>query len=108
MATRDDEGLLIEVRDRLVRATGAERVILFGSRARGDARGDSDYDLVVVTGVEEDPWAISSRAHQALFGLGISADIVVFSPEAFATRSQWISSVARRAVEDGRVLYEAA
>jgi predicted nucleotidyltransferase len=35
--------------NRLREAIGAERVLLFGSRARGDARDDSDYDLLVVS-----------------------------------------------------------
>jgi predicted nucleotidyltransferase len=52
---RVDEDLLSAVVRLIVAASGANRVILFGSRARGQERTDSDIDLfVVVTGRPED------------------------------------------------------
>jgi predicted nucleotidyltransferase len=52
---RVDENLLSALVRLIVAASGANRVILFGSRARGQERADSDVDLfVVVTGRPED------------------------------------------------------
>ncbi|HEY4129552.1 MAG TPA: HEPN domain-containing protein [Gemmatimonadaceae bacterium] len=59
------------------------RVILFGSRARGDAKVDSDYDLVVELPFERERyWPIHSRVVEALSGArrGVEVDIVLRSP----------------------------
>ena len=44
-----DENVLDEIVRRLVDAVDPDRIVLFGSRARDDARPDSDYDLLIVT-----------------------------------------------------------
>jgi len=46
-----------------------ERVVLFGSRARGDARPDSDYDVAVFLKDMPDRWAEFDRL--ALLGMEI-------------------------------------
>jgi len=40
--------LLEEITRRILAAGNPQRIMLFGSRARGDARPDSDYDLLVI------------------------------------------------------------
>src|ERR1700675_2792395 len=46
-----DDPTLIEITRRLVETYRPERIYLFGSRARGSAGSDSDYDLLVVVGL---------------------------------------------------------
>ena len=48
-----DEAVLAEVVRRLVEAVDPDKIILFGSRARGDYRPDSDLDLLVIKASEE-------------------------------------------------------
>ena len=63
--------------DRLVRQLSLVRIILFGSRARGDARPDSDIDLLVVLRNVEN----KHRAHVAmLWALGRGATSFVDLP----------------------------
>jgi len=49
MAAPGDDPILKRFREDLGRVYGGrlERIVLFGSRARGDARDDSDYDIAV-------------------------------------------------------------
>lgn len=83
-------------------------VLLFGSRARGDARADSDVDLLVLLPADRDKHAAAIRMRLALWGVGLGFDILVLTPEEFA---QWHHAggwfqreVAREAVR----LHEAA
>lgn len=43
-----DETVLSEIVRRLVKAIDPDKIVLFGSRARGDFRGQSDVDLLIV------------------------------------------------------------
>ena len=54
-ATIDDR--LLSAIDRIVREVDLDRIVLFGSRARGDMREDSDYDLLMVLPQIRDRWS---------------------------------------------------
>ncbi len=57
------DSILARLRASLEKAYGArlDRVVLFGSRARGDARPDSDYDVAVFLKEPESFWRESGR-----------------------------------------------
>jgi uncharacterized protein len=103
-----NDPILNQIRLRLVRSVDPKRIILFGSRARGDATDDSDYDLLIVTRADCDPERIGERAHGALMGCRVSKDLVVVTPEELATYSKRLSSIVRSALEEGIVIHEAA
>ena len=80
-----------------------QRVILFGSRARGDARPDSDIDLVVVLDDDAPPEKRSAKAlYAARAGYHHPVDIIPFRASVLAKRAQAIGSFAR----DGVTVYE--
>ena len=84
-----------------------DKVIAFGSRARGDAGPDSDLDLVVV---ERGGGSLAERGLRvgaALGDVGVGVDLVVYTPEEYDRLRHWRSSVAALADREGRVLYEA-
>ena len=99
--------------DRMIRTivdeVDPEQVILFGSRARGDARPDSDIDLLVI---ESEPFgngrsrhAEEVRLNRGLPATAVATDILVYSR---ADIEQWrgsLNHVAARALREGRVLY---
>lgn len=102
------------VLDRMVRAivdeADPEQIILFGSRARGDQRRDSDVDLIVV---EAEPFGPERSRHQemvrlyhAITGSGVSTDLLVFSREDVEYWRDSLNHVLARALREGRVLYE--
>ena len=58
-----NEALLAEITQRIVAISDPQQIILFGSQARGDARPDSDLDLLVVKEEMESPRA---EAHASI------------------------------------------
>lgn len=102
------EELIEEVTRRLaVAATGA-KVILFGSRARGEERPDSDVDLLVVEpGEIAKPRAETGRLRRELRGLGVGFDLLVVSAEYAERRARSEGSLMEEVFSEGRVLVDA-
>ena len=100
--------VLAEIVRRLVEAFQPERIYLFGSRARGDAGPDSDYDLLMI--VPESDLAPHRRdvlAFRALCGVGAAKDVVVYTHEEFESRSRAASSLPATVLREGRLVYAA-
>ncbi len=73
-------GLLSEVTRRIRSVTNAKLIVLFGSRARGDCRPDSDLDILVVAESNLPRWKRPAPIRRALLGLFPAKDIVVYTP----------------------------
>jgi predicted nucleotidyltransferase len=97
--------------DRLVAQFHPQRVILFGSQARGTADARSDVDLLVVCAFDS-KWqsrrTLMVAMDRALGGLGFARDVIVMTPEEFERDRQIPGTVARPAWREGKVLYEAS
>lgn len=105
----NEETLLHQLVETIVREVAPETIILFGSRARGDARPDSDVDLLVV---EREPFSPqrsrrkeAARLYMALRGLPVSKDILLYSQDEFDHWKNSLNHVAGRAHREGRVLH---
>ncbi len=93
--------------DTLVREFDPVRVILFGSRARGDARLDSDADLLVVVSEHlgsPDDTEVAMLA--ALSRADMAKDIVALTPGEAEERRRYPWDFVHAAFREGRVLYE--
>ena len=97
---------LSEVVDRIVQKFHPEKIILFGSWARGEAREDSDLDLLVVLSKVEHKRKAAIEVLRALNGLPISKDVIVTTPQEIESRGKTIGYVLRPALEEGKVVYE--
>lgn len=74
---------------RLVRAFAPERIILFGSRAKGSASPDSDADLLVVADLAGNPQIHLRRAHQLVATTFSQIDVVFCSTLTHGTPGSW-------------------
>jgi predicted nucleotidyltransferase len=97
------ERALAEVLERIV-DSDTERVILFGSAARGDIGTHSDLDLLVVRRDDRRPIERSvDLAQRARPGVGL--DLLVYTPEELEA-ARATSSFVRRILAEGRVVYD--
>lgn len=92
---------------RIVAKFKPERIILFGSRARGDGGPDSDVDLLVVMPVAGSKRQKQLEMRMALGRLGVPVDIILSRPEDFEWRKEYVGTIERPAWREGRVLYTA-
>jgi uncharacterized protein len=105
-----DLAITQELTRRILQTLGGRvrQIILFGSRARGDARPDSDFDLLVVlrdlTPREIRPLRLS--LYRALRSTGVGAEPWVMSEKEFAETRSVIGGLAYPASTEGLVLYE--
>ena len=91
--------------NRLVGALRPERVVLFGSRARGTHRPSSDYDLLIVANrFRNVPWVERAALVIRLWDLPLDLEPICLTPEEFRKRSTEISIVGE-AARNGIVVF---
>ena len=106
--TQVDDDILRTIVQRLVDAVHPDRIVLFGSRARGDANKDSDYDIMVIAPSSLPRADRAVPVYEALQGVPAPVDVV------WRTQSEideWLgarSFYTTRAMREGRVVYERA
>ena len=103
-----DRQIIEKAVDELVAAAKPERVILFGSYARNEAREDSDVDLLVVMRDVKSPHKEMIRLRRRLSSLNIPVDLLVVSKAQFEKWSEASSTTLYWAKREGKVMYEAA
>jgi predicted nucleotidyltransferase len=104
-----EEAALEVVVARLIEGLHPEAIYLFGSRARGDNRPESDFDLLVVMPTEAgEAGRDYARAHAPLAGLGIGCDVVPCLRTDFERAKDRPASLCHEVSREGRKLYELA
>jgi predicted nucleotidyltransferase len=83
-----------------------QRIILFGSTARGEADADSDLDVLVIKDTSE-PFMKRLELMAELCPPGVHADILVYTPSELKSMVEDGNPFILRALEEGRVIYEA-
>ena len=100
------EPLLKTIVQRLRAAGQPQKIILFGSQARGQSDRDSDYDLLVIENSSQPRYRRSLSYRHALKDLGTSKDIVVWTPSEIAEWQNVSNAFITTALREGVVLYE--
>jgi uncharacterized protein len=97
-----EDKILEEIIERLKREFNLIRVVLFGSRARGTARSDSDYDLVVVVKESSEGWLERcQRASRLLRGSGAAVDVIVVTEAEYKEKVQDAGTIYQIASSEG-------
>lgn len=107
-ATQVDAGILTEMVRRIVEAVDPDKIILFGSRARGEAKPDSDFDLLVIAPSDQPRGDRTVPLYLALAGVGACKDVVWWTPEEAEGWRNVKSHFITTAMREGRVVYERA
>lgn len=106
--TRGEDRIVQEMVRRLAEAIQPERIILFGSHARGDAGPDSDVDLLVIAPSRLPSWRRTPPLYRLLAGAGLPKDLLWYTPEEVAEWQGVRSHFLTRALREGQVVYERA
>ena len=107
MTPQDVDHRVREIAARIVAEFSPSLVLLFGSRARGDARPDSDVDLIVVWKDENPPPRRAAAVRLAIGRVGLPMDLAVATPSEFARFKEWRGHVFHSATREGVVLHAA-
>jgi uncharacterized protein len=99
---------LARVIERLVETLQPERIFVFGSQARGEARPDSDIDLLIVVPHSDlPPHRRDQEAYGAVGRHLVPLDILVMTRAEFEQRRAASASLPATVLHEGRVLYAA-
>ena len=101
-----DDAALKGIVQKIVNAFHPLRIILFGSRARGDHRLDSDLDLFVEMETQDTPAERRVKIRQLFRPSLCGMDILVYTPEEVAVRRSSLASLVPLIEKEGKVLYE--
>lgn len=100
-----DPNLVREIVERIVATAKPEKVILFGSAARGELGPDSDLDLLVIKAGVVHRRRLAQQIHRKLFGIPVPVDIIVATPEDVRELGHQPGSVVMAALDEGVEVY---
>ncbi|MBC9867588.1 MAG: nucleotidyltransferase domain-containing protein [Opitutae bacterium] len=100
-----DQTTLDDIIRRIVEVADPQRIILFGSFARGDMNCHSDFDLLVVK-EGGNPWAVMGDIYGNLRGVGAAVDAIVVTPQAMERYKDSHALIIKPALREGKVVYE--
>jgi len=101
-----NDALIRDIVRRIVDTAQPEKVILFGSQARGDARPNSDFDVLVIKQSDEPRYRRSIPLYVALADVPVEVEVMVYTPEEVDEWSEVPQAFVTTAVREGTTIYE--
>jgi len=98
--------VLTEVVQNILRAGRPQKIVLFGSRSRGQGNAESDYDLLVIENSNEPRHRRAAPYRRALKNMGGAKDILVWTPAEIAEWQNVPNAFITTALREGQVIYE--
>ena len=99
-----DEETLDDIIGRIVEVAQPERIVLFGSAARGAMTRDSDVDLLIIK--EGGDANLRTRIYEKLYGVRVAVDAILVSPSDVERYKDSHALVIKPALQEGMVVYE--
>ena len=93
------------IKRRIVRGFQPDRIILFGSQANGNARLDSDADLLVVIPGNAHRRHTEAAIYGSLAGIPLATDVVVVHPEDITREADLVGTILGPVLREGRTVY---
>ena len=82
-----------------------DKIILFGSRAKGEEREDSDYDILVIKSGIKNKREISRKIYRNMLGTNASVDILVELPEIIEKYKDSVGYIYKQILKEGKIIY---
>ena len=101
-----DGTLLDAIVERILAVGSPEKIVLFGSRARGTAGANSDLDILIIEESDLPRYKRAPRYLRALIGLFPAKDVVVWTPDEVRAWAHVSNSFIAEALREGQTLYE--
>lgn len=101
-----DKNILDKIIQTILEVIIPDKIILFGSQARGEARPDSDYDILIIKSDIGNKLKIEQDIYEKIIGIDESIDIIVRTPENIENDKNKIGSFTARALKEGKIIYE--
>ena len=99
--------LIRYVVDKIVRGVAPQRIILFGSRTRGEETRESDLDLFVIQDGQASNRQVRREIEHLLWGRHFGVDLIVRKPEEVARNvADGNPFYTRHLMQEGQVIYE--
>ena len=95
-----------EMKRRIVEEIHPQKIVLFGSYARGTAGPDSDIDLLIVLQTVVSKRKTAVEIYGLLAGMGIPKDVIVVTPEEVEKYRNVPGTIIHPALREGKILYE--
>jgi predicted nucleotidyltransferase len=92
--------------DIIVRQVEPDRIILFGSQAKGDAKERSDYDICVLKTGVANRRELAKQIYRLLYDIAVPVDVIVETPERFEQLKNNRFLIYKEIAKHGQVLYE--
>lgn len=89
-----------------LRRSNRNKVVLFGSRARGTAGPESDFDLLVIAESNRPRYERSAPLYRAVGDVPVEVDIVVYTPQEVLDWGGVAQAFVTTALREGQVVYE--
>ena len=104
---RLNEEVLQEIIRRIVEIAQPEKIILFGSAARGEMRANSDLDLLIIKNGEFNQSRLTGDIYVNLIGVGQAVDMILATPEQVDRYRNSHGLVIAPALREGKEIYRA-
>jgi uncharacterized protein len=97
---------LIEIISRIIEVSQPEKIILFGSAARGEMGLHSDLDVLVVAGSGTHRRRLAQKIYRNMIGVGYPIDVIVVTPQDIEQYGNAIGLILEPALREGKTIYE--